>query len=375
MPRTSPSDPAIIDNAAFTNVSISKTEQVDVQSAAQSLSFSRAYTLALCPQLVYAQSALLKYLVSSKVHKQLEFVAVGSWWVYSAPNKDSSGESERDGQLFKVPSSREDIFTDKVLDFKAKRALTKFLRFIVDYEEQREIWEDYRTRSFAEFLVEQFKVPVTLHPPLLALSLSPQGPNVTTTEFALPRIARHLRSIGRLGPGFGSVIPKWGGMSEVTQVACRACAVGGGVYVLHKDVSSFEKNESGVKVHLAGGDVVTTRWVVGQGLEGSPRSNPANPSSTFSKSITIVSSPLSSLFPSIAEEAPAPACAVVTFPSGSLSFEDGEAELPPVHILVHSADTGECPTGQCKSTIFPYFSLAFHDDSTYEYLSTLSELH
>jgi Rab proteins geranylgeranyltransferase component A len=373
-------------------------------NAAPSLSFSRAYSLALSPQLVYARSELLHALVSSKVHQQLEFLAVGSWWVYSSGAADLLGSSsERVGageaaarppQLFKVPSSREDIFSDRVLDFKAKRALTKFLRFIVEYEDQSEVWEQHKDKPFATFLAEQFKVPETLHPPLLALSLSTDGPSATSTQFALMRIARHLRSIGVFGAGFGAVIPKWGGMSEVAQVACRACAVGGGVYVLGRGVAEVSSSvdgaqsaeaadsgrPAGIKVQLKGGEVVTTGWVISQGSQARfPGSAAAEEGSArFCKSITVVSSSLVPLFPPIAEEAPPPACAVVAFPSGSLIPEGGsqEHELPPVYVLVHSADTGECAAGQSK-----YHNLSetcisiFHDDQHFEYLSTLSEQH
>ena len=369
------------DDAAFRNISIFKPQQVDADSQAPSLSFSRAYTLALCPQLVYARSALLQYLVSSKVHQQLEFLAVGSWWVYTPSGESLHGEEPRPGHLFKVPSSREDIFSDKVLDFKAKRALTKFLRFIVEYEEQPELWEVHKDKPFTTFLTEQFRVPETLHPPLLALSLSPNGQSTTTTEFALSRIARHMRSIGMFGSGFGSVIPKWGGMSEVTQVACRACAVGGGVYVLGRDITGFASTASspvegldspphvGIKVHLRGGETVTTRWVVGQSLEGQSLSATVDVPGAFCKSITIISSSLPSLFPPIAEEAPPPACAVVTFPSGSLKLDSMEVELPPVHIFVHSADTGECAVGQCVL----YASTSLAGMSGFELLKAATE--
>ncbi|KAF2202138.1 rab geranylgeranyl transferase escort protein-like protein [Delitschia confertaspora ATCC 74209] len=350
------------------HISISKPEHPEVNAPLSSLSFSRAYSLALSPQIIYARSILLQYLVSSKVYKQLDFLVVGSWWVYSsgsavpkAADQPDEDETSNRGRLFKVPSSREDIFSDQVLDFKAKRALTKFLRFVVEYEDQPEIWEEHRNKPFAAFLVEQFRVPEILHPPLLALSLTANGPNTTTTAFALSRIARHLRSIGVFGPGFGAVIPKWGGMSEITQVACRACAVGGGVYVLSKGVASLttqppasgtmNSQHPGVRVQLQGGELVTSGWVVGQGLRQSPFDSAVTvPSSAYSKSVTIVSSPLSSLFPPIAEEAPPPACAVVTFPSGSILLE-GEGleqhEIPPVNIFVHSADTGECAASQC----------------------------
>jgi RAB protein geranylgeranyltransferase component A len=243
-----------------------------------------------------------------------------------------------------VPNGREDVFQDHELDFKAKRALMKFLRFIGEYEEQTELWEEHRQQPFPTFLSQQFKVPLALQGPLMALTLSSSPSSLTTTEYALPRIARHLRSIGVFGPGFGAVIPKWGGLAEISQVSCRACAVGGGVYVLGKGLSSSvddaETAADRVKLRLKDGEVVTAKWVVGGSSAGA--SVP-----THSRSITIVSSPLPPLFPPIAEEAPAPASAVVVFPSGSLSLNTRGEELPPVHIFVHASDTGECPTGQC----------------------------
>ena len=180
----------------------------------------------------------------------------------------------------------------------------------------------------------------------MALALSSAHPSQTTTEYALPRIARHLRSIGVFGPGFGAVIPKWGGLSEITQVSCRACAVGGGVYVLGKGVDSAagsapDTTNKGTKLRLKDGEEIVAKWIVGG-------STSADPETAFCRSITIVASPLAHLFPPIAEEAPPPASAVVIFPSGSLAMDSGVEEVPPVHVFMHSSDTGECPRGQCK---------------------------
>ena len=320
--------------------------------------------------MVYARSSLLGHLVSSR---QLEFLAVGSWWVYSpeAPSENSavSEATLPRGRLVKVPNGREDVFQDHQLDFKAKRALMKFLRFIAEYEEQTEIWQDYREQPFSEFLTEQFKVPANLQGPLMALALSTARPDQTTTAYALPRIARHLRSIGVFGPGFGAVIPKWGGLSEISQVSCRACAVGGGVYVLGKGVSpptdgAVEATDSGVKLRLKDGEEITAKWIIG----GSSAT-----ASTYCRSITIVSSSLQHLFPPMAEEAPAPASAVVVFPSGSLMLDLKAEELPPVHVFVHSSDTGECPAGQCKCDSSPSSVRCY--DEHYQILSTLSEYH
>ncbi|KAI4632315.1 uncharacterized protein J4E88_006122 [Alternaria novae-zelandiae] len=327
-------------NAAFSHVAVTKPEAT---GSGPALSFSRAYSLSLSPQVIYARSSLLGYLVSSRVYRQLEFLAVGTWWVYSA---DAPGESSSShGRLLKVPNGREDVFQDHDLDFKAKRALMKFLRFISEYEEQTEVWEEHRQQPFSSFLSEQFKVPASLQGPLMALTLSPTRADRTTTEYALPRIATHLRSIGVFGAGFGAVIPKWGGLSEISQVSCRACAVGGGVYVLGKGVtpptdSAPETTENGTKLRLKDGEVVTAKWIVGGNSSSASED-------TYCKSMTIVSSSLSHLFPPIAEEAPAPAAAVVVFPPGSLTLESQAEELPPVHVFVHSSDTGECPSGQC----------------------------
>ncbi|KAF2277601.1 FAD/NAD(P)-binding domain-containing protein [Westerdykella ornata] len=341
--------------AAFANVSVSK-HPTSPSGPTPGLSSSRSYSFELTPQLIYSRSALLQYLVSSKVYRQLEFLAVGSWWIYSselqepAEGQAPSEGAPQHGRLLKVPSGREDVFQDQVLDFKAKRALMKFLRFIVDFEEQAEVWEGYRTKPFPTFLSEQFKVPVGLHPPLLALTLSPQTPSNTSTEYALRRIARHLRSIGVFGPGFGAVLPKWGGMSEVVQVACRSCAVGGGVYVLGKGLSDTPTDDEGktegeehATLRLKDGETVSSRWIVKEEMFGV-----AEPLQ-HCKSVSIVSSALTPLFPQIAEEAPSPASSVVVFPSGSLSLAQGAEishDLPPVHIFVHSSDTGECPSGQ-----------------------------
>ena len=93
--------------------------------------------------------------------------------------------------------------------------------------------------------------------------MSPRSSEATSTAYALPRIARHLRSIGQLGPGFSSVIPKWGGLCEVAQVGCRAGAVGGAVYVLGNSVSDVAVGDDSIQATLTSGDVVRTKKLVG----------------------------------------------------------------------------------------------------------------
>ena len=365
-------------------------------------------------------------------------MAVGGWFVYE--KQDGSA------RLNRVPSGREDIFADPSLNLKMKGQLMKFVRFVAAFEDKPETWQPHRDTPFVDFLSQQFNLPAV--DTLMALCLSPEVPQKTTTEFALPRIARHLRSIGVFGPGFGAVIPKWGGLSEVVQVACRACAVGGGIYVLGQGISSIDSIQSGdddveeipreptqpdvsqdihdmitqgegfvdtnqdnldslesdikdqslddllaaagysvagveeekpdplaestaeqqndsndptsskalYNVQLGNGDKVNTQWIVGcsDDLPGSVQATTIDSQTSgvrplaVSRSIAVISSTMGDLFRTVAEGGVPPAGAVVVFPSGSLS----ETVHPPVHVMVHSSDTGECPQGQCKFNRF-----------------------
>ena len=345
------------------------------------LSFSRAYTLSLSPQLIYTRSDILPKLVSSKLYRQLEFQAVGSWWIYTPPDTATSSPAERTeqssavekGNLKRVPNGREDVFADKSIDLRAKRSLMKFLRFVGDFERQHDVWENWAEKPFPDFLRAHCDLPWELHPPVLALTLSPWSPSKTLTSFALPRIKRHLSSIGVFGPGFAAVIPKWGGGAEIAQVACRACAVGGGVYVLGRAVQSIDSPkdlpsdhvDDHLSISLRCGESVDASWVVGS-HDDLPESESPRFYDAATRSITIVSSPLEPLFPVTAEGAPSPGGAVVVFPTGSLSHKvETSEEVAPVYIVVHSSETGECPDGQCMQPQFsPCPVYYFHDDTT-----------
>jgi RAB protein geranylgeranyltransferase component A len=323
-------------------ITIPQVDGSDTKLAEQ----SRKYTLSLSPQLIYAQSKLLPALVSSRVHTQLEFQAVGSWWVY------------RQNKLQRIPSGREDVFADDTLLRKDKIALMKFLRSVVK-EAESEDTEDSESNMPADddtrlvtLLESDFKISQSLQQPLLALSLSSLPASHTKSSYALPRIKRHLTSIGAFGPGFGAVLPKYGGNAEIAQVGCRAGAVGGGVYVLGADVLGQETAASPdyVKILLSTGETITTSYVVGSMDDLSKLdwthegdSSPKQGSAQSVHYIGIVSSPLKELFPRTSESGPVPAGAII------LVDDDVESpEAPPVYLQVHSEDTGECPSGQCK---------------------------
>lgn len=389
------------------NLAGERKSEADEKSSAE-LGFSRSYSLSLSPQLIYTRSNLLPALVSSKVYRQLEFLAVGSWWIYEPENPGEDTKSEQaavseaktfTGSLKRIPGGREDVFADKSIDLRSTRSLMKFLKLATDTEAHVSILEGWGSKSFPDFLESHLGIPPRLQAPLLALTLSPHPPAETLTSYALPRIHRHLTSVGMFGPGFGSVIPKWGGLAEIAQVACRAGAVGGGVYVLKKGFETEENPDQqtlgreGTRldpvtqvstVRLEGGEEIKAHWIVGADRDLPSRYEAVTGKEPVpdyvSRSITIVSAPLSQLFPSPAEGAPPPAGAVVVFPTQSLKleYESDKPQLlrndpPPVYLIIHSSDTVECPAGQCESHSMSLFKkIPYMMTQTYEYLSTLS---
>ena len=249
-----------------------------------------------------------------------------------------------------MPSSREDVFSDETLSMKSKRSLMKLLRQLMqqgnDQENEAES-EVAQNMQFQELLKTKYRIPSDLFDPLLSLSLSLKSMDTTDSMDAIPNIKRHLSSIGVFGPGFGAVLAKWGGGAEFSQAACRACAVGGGIYALGKEIKKVDEITEGsesekLHIYLTDDESVKSRYVVGSGwdLPEQIQRERVRPYSRLARAIMVVNSPLEILFPQTSENGPVPAGAVITIPSRNSD--------PPTYLLVHSSDTGECPTNQCE---------------------------
>lgn len=375
------------ESTQFSNAFIWKPSSDGLSSGSQ-LGFSRAYSISLAPQLIYTRSNLIPALVSSQVYRQLEFLAVGSWWIYdkeeAVPNKDEDEEASvpddrQHGSFRKIPGGREDVFADKSIDLRSTRSLMKFLKLAADAEAHLTLLPKWGEKPFSEYLESEFKIGSKLQGPLLALTLSPDPPSRITVARAIPQIYRHLTSIGIFGPGFGAVLPKWGGLAEIAQIACRAGAVGGGVYVLKRGIESIDSPSQASytteeadplfsTIRLQGDDVVKARWIIGTASTLSTNGDalPQTRSFEVHHSTAIVSSPLTALFPPPAEGSPPPAGVVVVVPSGSLDLPPSPGshsvlELPALYLMIHSSDTGECPDGQCTYQTLPFYpALAPH---------------
>jgi RAB protein geranylgeranyltransferase component A len=311
---------------------------------ADELESPRRYTLALAPQLIHSRSKLVSQLVDSKAFRQIEFLAVGSFFIYQPASETSSTPS-----LSRIPSTREDVFSNTAIPTRSKRYLMKFLKFVLDFESeaQTDIWHLHADEPLQEFLASQFKLDTSLQSYVITLTLSHDGK--VSVKNGLTAISRHLASMGVFGPGFAAVYPKWGGLSEVAQVGCRAAAVGGAVYMLGSGISEVrtvpsetDQTETLLELQLTNDMVVKTKQLA-QGSEQSTAQ-----SSRISRLTAVTKCDLSSLFELRTEGAPIPAVTVVAFPAGSVSSAEESLSEHPVYAMVHSSDTGESPQGQCE---------------------------
>ena len=221
----------------------------------------------------------------------------------------------------------------------------KFLKFALDHDKEEHLgtWKHHAHVPLSEFLRSSFELDDELRKYVLALTLRLDGPTVSTQD-GLAILQLHLSSMGMLGSGFAAVYPKWGGCAEISQVACRAQAVGGGVYVLGMGIKAIAPEDRGMtELELLNGIKVKTRLLV-QGGDNSVKAG----AQWAHRLIAIVSSPLSSLFDAAVEGSPTPVVAIVTFSEGSIPISDGTTYPHSVFALVNSSETGECPVGQCK---------------------------
>lgn len=302
------------------------------------LSFPRAYALSLSPQIVYANCKLLSQLVSSRCYRQLEFLAVGSFFIFKPASETAATPT-----LARIPSTREDVFSSTDLSARVKRQLMKFLKLVLSYEEEATLpqWQEYAERPLAELLSEKMSLDEGLQTYIITLTLSLDGR--ISTKDGLATIHRHMTSMGLFGPGFAAVYPKWGGGSEIAQVGCRAGAVGGGVYMLGTGIKEIKGvgTADGVELELTEGTVVKAK-----SLFKGPGEVPAGDGVKVSRLVAIVGAPLASLFEPTLEGAPTPAVAIIALPPKSVKTSDGIESTYPIYAIAHSSDTGECPAGQ-----------------------------
>lgn len=282
---------------------------------------SRDFGLDLAPKILFAKSDLLSILVKSRVHQYLEFQSLSSFHTY----ENDSFE--------KLTNTKQEIFTDQNLPLMTKRNLMRFIKFVLNWEEQPQVWEPYAERPIGEILVEKFKLD---KPQVFELMFSIglcYNMNTKTPE-ALQRIRRYLSSFDVYGP-FSVLYSKYGGPGELSQGFCRSAAVGGATYKLNESLASYDPSTK-IAFFSDGSKVSVSEKVVISPTQA-PKYNKNIPKQGYEiHRLTCVVEKSCEEWFSDGESA-----AVVVFPPASL--KSGNQEVVQAFILGSGSET--CPKG------------------------------
>ncbi|KAI9266672.1 hypothetical protein BDA99DRAFT_436598 [Phascolomyces articulosus] len=192
---------------------------------------SRSYNLDLTPKLLSCNGKLVEILIRSGVGRYLEFKGVDDIGIYDS-------EEER---LDRVPSSKQDVFTNKAINLVDKRKLMRFLTFAIDFDSNPEVLEGKEKERRVKYI-------------------SRYAP----TKIGLEQTQAFVRSMGRFNKG-GYLCPLYGGGSEIAQAFCRVCAVFGGVYILSQGLAGYliDENTGECKgIETKDGQKFNSNWVI-----------------------------------------------------------------------------------------------------------------
>ncbi|ORZ00599.1 GDP dissociation inhibitor-domain-containing protein [Syncephalastrum racemosum] len=196
----------------------------------EALKKARQYNIDLAPKLLSCRGDLVEILIQSGVGRYLEFKGVDDMFVF---NHDTT-------RMEKVPSSKEDVFSNKSIKLIDKRKLMNFLTFTMDYQNDPTALEGFESATYAEYLSKKFKITGRLQTAILyAIAVVDTR---TDAKTGLERTQAFMKSIGRFSKG-GYLCTLYGGGSEIAQAFCRICAVYGGIYILNQKLSSFILDE------------------------------------------------------------------------------------------------------------------------------------
>ncbi len=284
---------------------------------------SRDFGIDLTPKILFAKSDLLSLLIKSRVYKYLEFLPLSSFHFFENDNFE------------KMSNTKQDIFTNQSLSLITKRSLMKFIKFAIDWENQQDVWENYKKESIEKFLKEQFKLE---KPQIFELIFSIglcNNLSISTPE-ALARIKRYLISFDVYG-NFPVMYSKYGGAGEISQGFCRSAAVAGTTYKLNTRLESFDPKTKIAKFSD------NSKIKVNEQVILSPSQAPLNskfiPNQDYEiqRLTVIVKKDCKEWFEN------GESASIVVFPSGSLSNNNKEA----VQAIIMSEDTGITAKDTC----------------------------
>ncbi|GJJ07809.1 hypothetical protein Clacol_002014 [Clathrus columnatus] len=314
-------------------------------SSAELLPFSRSYSISLAPALIPSVGPLIDTIVGSGVSRYGRFKLLDASFVY---------DSSQTLAFRRVPGSKEDIFRARDISLIDKRKLMRFLQFALsNFENKQEIGENEGT-AFDTFLKDKFDLD-TISREGIVYALAHCQSGTEPTLSSITRLRDYLRSAGKYGNS-PFLIGHYGGLGELAQGFCRACAVNGGVYILGHKILSLklpdESRSSPAAIELEGvPDTLTADIVIADQRHllhadtGRPISS-EEPVPQCAYAIAILNRPIGVPVSISPEEEtkghPLDTC-IVTFSPGSLPTG---ASAVVVRALQVGEDTLSCPSGK-----------------------------
>ncbi|KAG0013742.1 hypothetical protein BGZ80_010884 [Entomortierella chlamydospora] len=206
--------------SSLTAANFKTVSPTQIRTLEEFLKATRKYNFDLSPKLLYSRGPLTNLLISSGIGKYLEFKLLERTAVYEALTD----------KVEMMPTSKEDVFVSKALSLKEKRLLMKFLQFAVDYENQKEVWRDYKDAPFIQFAQRAYGLSDKVLTAVV-YAIGFDGNDYATTADGLKSVKVYLQSLGRYGNS-AYLCPLYGVGSELAQAFCRVSAVYGGIYML-----------------------------------------------------------------------------------------------------------------------------------------------
>lgn len=232
---------------------------------------SRSFAIDITPTLIFGSGAAVSGFLASSVSEYIEFKPIeGMLWFDSA------------GNLSRVPCSKGDVFSSKLLNPLEKRKLMKFLQLVMDFaiseqspaEEETSVAEEVHSLNeralnqgrslsrpqnkavktgdleilreaieaneidFESYLAETQKLSPSLKSLVRhALALETSDISISIGD-GMRRLCQHLQGLGKFGTT-AFLVPMYGS-GEMPQAFCRSAAVHGATYLLRREPMSVE---------------------------------------------------------------------------------------------------------------------------------------
>jgi RAB protein geranylgeranyltransferase component A len=313
----------------------------EVEFIEKLLQNNRHYCLEISPKIVYCKGSLIELIANSGVGPSLEFQMPNALYLF------------RNGELEKVPGSKEDIFSNNDISLIDKRKIMKFFTFVLDFNPSCDENQHFKSLSFAEYL-KSLKIPEKLIQTIIVSITFVIEQDMYQTLSAFDGILKcqlYLKSIGIYGNG-AFLTALYGTGSELCQAFSRYSAVFGGCYILDCDVKSIQLSNDTITIESAEHIFESSKLIINRNYCQLLSSQPLIVTNRTFRLICISDTP----FVSDGKHS------IILSPPNQLDHTNG------VHMIHYCGDNYVCPQGSCKVLIKHRYS-SFDSSIRYEPLT------